>query len=94
VLVGVDGGFTRDVGSALTSRGSTRRWRKLRAAVLARDRGICHLCGHAGARTVDHLVPRAHGGDDGMANLAAAHGRCNEERGARVAGQPVTSRRW
>jgi 5-methylcytosine-specific restriction endonuclease McrA len=82
------------MGSALTKKGSTRQWRKLRAAVLARDKGICHLCGRAGARTVDHLVPRAHGGSDDYWNLAAAHGTCNTERGARVAGQPVTSRRW
>lgn len=82
------------MGSALTKKGSTRRWRKLRAAVLARDRGICHLCGRGGARSVDHLVPRAHGGSDDMANLAAAHLSCNSERGSRVADQPVTSRQW
>jgi 5-methylcytosine-specific restriction protein A len=82
------------MGSALTDKGSTRRWRKVRAAVLIRDKGICHLCGRGGARTVDHLVPRAHGGGDEPANLAAAHGTCNTARGARVAEQPVTSRRW
>jgi len=90
----VGGGFTRDVGSALSARGSTRRWRKLRAAVLVRDNGICHICGLGGARSVDHIVPRAHGGSDELSNLAAAHGSCNSERGARVAEQPVTSRQW
>ena len=82
------------MGSALTAAGSTRKWRKLRAFVLARDNGICHICGRAGANSVDHLVPRAHGGSDDPANLAAAHKSCNEARGARVAEQPVTSRRW
>jgi 5-methylcytosine-specific restriction endonuclease McrA len=82
------------MGSALTAAGSTRKWRKLRAFVLVRDGGICHICGRAGATTVDHLIPRAHGGSDDPANLAAAHKSCNEARGARVAEQPVTSRRW
>ena len=83
------------MGSALTAAGSTRKWRKLRAFVLVRDGGICHICGRAGANSVDHYpVARAHGGGDDPANLAAAHKSCNEARGARVAEQPVTSRRW
>ncbi len=30
---------------------------------------VCHLCCRPGADTVDHVVPRSRGGDDGLANL-------------------------
>lgn len=61
-----------------------RRWReKTVPRVLRRDHGICHLCGQPGADTADHLVPAAHGGDETMANLKAAHVKCNTIRGAR-----------
>ena len=42
----------------LTSAGSTYRWRKLRAAILVRDRGVCAYCGGM-ATTVDHVIARA-----------------------------------
>ena len=43
---------------------------------------LCHLCGHRGARTVDHIKAPAEWlrlyrtlvGVDGLANLAPAHG--------------------
>ena len=82
------------MGSALTSKGSTRAWRKLRRYVIARDKGICWRCGRGGATTADHIIPRAHGGSDAPANLAAAHDKCNRDKGDKVVDQPVTSRRW
>ena len=64
--------------------GSSRRWREHTVPkVLRRDGGICHLCGHPGATTADHLIPHAHGGTDDLDNLAAAHVRCNQVRGTR-----------
>ncbi len=33
------------------------------------------------AVTLDHLVPRAHGGNDSPNNLMLAHARCNSSRG-------------
>jgi 5-methylcytosine-specific restriction endonuclease McrA len=66
----------------------------LRRIVLARDRGICHLCGIRGATTVDHLVPRSAGGTDDPANLAAAHASCNYRRGAQPLTAPQTSRTY
>jgi 5-methylcytosine-specific restriction endonuclease McrA len=54
-----------------------------RARVLARDGGICWLCGGPGATTVDHVIPRARGGGDDEDNLRAAHLDCNMRRGAR-----------
>lgn len=81
---------------ALTARGSTRHWRRLRALVLDRDGHSCQLPvegGHAGnggptcgafATHVDHVVPRKLGGSDHPSNLRAACAPCNLRRGARV----------
>ncbi|WP_194922942.1 HNH endonuclease [Catenulispora pinisilvae] len=69
--------------SALRRGGSTRAWRKLRASILDRDGWRCHWCG-AVATTVDHVVPRAAGGDDSPGNLVASCSRCNCSRGARM----------
>jgi 5-methylcytosine-specific restriction protein A len=40
--------------------------------VLRRDKGICYLCGEAGADTVDHIVA---GDDHSLPNLASVHDR-------------------
>lgn len=66
-----------------------RRFReRLKPAVLRRDHGICHLCGHPGADSADHLLPRKYGGKDTLANLAAVHHdappKCNRIRGDRL----------
>ena len=61
----------------------TRRWRNLKARIIRRDAGICHLCGQPGADTADHLEPftvAPHRAYD-PTNLAAAHQRCNRVRG-------------
>jgi hypothetical protein len=42
----------------------------------------CH-CAQPGARSVEHVQPRSHGGTDDLANLLPAHLRCNQERGTR-----------
>ena len=62
--------------------GSTRAWRRLRAAVLARDGHRCHWCGEP-ATHVDHLVPVSRGGEDDPLNLVAACEHCNVTRGPR-----------
>jgi len=61
------------------ARGSTRAWRKLRAAVIARDGG-CVVCGVAGPLEVHHVLPMWRGGTDHPSNLEA---RCHahHERG-------------
>lgn len=82
--------------SALTPKGSTREWRRLRAAVLERDGYVCHWC-HGPANTVDHLIPRVRGGSDDETNLAAACVACNSRRGQAEAQQPrnaAPSREW
>lgn len=57
--------------------GSTRRSRlppgwasTIVPRIMARDRGICHLCGQPGADTIDHKQP---GDDHRDANLGAVH---------------------
>jgi hypothetical protein len=60
--------------------GSTRRWRKVRAAVLKRDGYRCRYCG-AEATTVDHVRPVVSGGTDREDNLVAACADCNGTKG-------------
>jgi 5-methylcytosine-specific restriction enzyme A len=48
--------------------------------VIARDRGICHICGQAGADEADHVVELADGGADEIDNMRAAHAACNIEK--------------
>ncbi len=55
---------------AADARGSTRAWRTVREAVLARDGHRCVVCG-APATEVDHLVTVSAGGGDEPANLRA-----------------------
>ena len=59
----------------------SRRWRRLVAAVVRRDRGVCQLCGRAGATSADHVVRRRDGGADELDNLRAVHLDCNRRRG-------------
>ena len=63
-----------------------RPWQRVKARVIKRDHGICHLCGQPGADSADHLTPVALGGAlYDMTNLAAVHHnvqpRCNRVRG-------------
>lgn len=53
----------------------TAAWKRTRQAVLIAHNYICHMCGHPGADTVDHLVPLAHGGTNTYDNLRPAHGK-------------------
>lgn len=41
--------------------------------VLERDRGICYVCGRAGANEADHVVPLHRGGAPHPANMRAIH---------------------
>lgn len=64
-----------------------RPWQRLKARVIRRDGGICHICGGPGADSADHLVPHSLGGTDTLDNLAAVHHdippKCNRVRGNR-----------
>lgn len=55
----------------------------------------CWLCGgvidpsldrrRRGGATIDHVLPRLHGGSDSLENLRLAHKGCNSTKGARGA---------
>ncbi|MDV8003847.1 HNH endonuclease signature motif containing protein [Rhodococcus sp. IEGM 1318] len=60
---------------------SGRAARKYRDRVLSEYGTTCHLCGLPGATTVDHLIPRSHGGENSIENGRPAHSRCNSARG-------------
>lgn len=62
-----------------TRNGSTRSWRTLRAAILARDRYVCQLCGQP-ANEVDHIIRVVDGGQDHAGNLRALCRACNLKR--------------
>lgn len=63
-----------------------------RAAIIARDRQTCHLCGERvpdGEVTLDHIVPLAIGGEHTSRNLAVAHHSCNSAKGTRASNEQL-----
>lgn len=78
-----------------------RPWRRLQAQVFATETH-CHLCGewvnqtlpprHPEARSIDHLIPLAHGGDPlARHNARLAHLGCNARKGAGPTMQHVSA---
>jgi 5-methylcytosine-specific restriction endonuclease McrA len=57
--------------------------RVTREGVLRRDRNTCVYCG-ARAQTVDHVLPKSHGGSDHWINLVAACDACNGRKDNRT----------
>lgn len=62
------------------------------AAVIARDNGICHLCGRGGADAADHIIPLAAASSplelarlEQLDNKKAAHRACNARKAGRDA---------
>jgi 5-methylcytosine-specific restriction enzyme A len=62
----------------------TQAWQQTRRAVIARDAGLCTLCGGPG-NTVDHIREVRDGGTDALSNLrlicAACHNRRHPDKG-------------
>jgi 5-methylcytosine-specific restriction endonuclease McrA len=54
-----------------------------RAALLARDNKTCQYCFKPG-NTIDHVVPRARGGEHVWENVVAACARCNAKKDDRL----------
>lgn len=85
---------------------NTRPARRARAQMFAIYGHTCHLCGHDGATTADHLIPISVWPDQPIDphGMRPAHGRagcptcgrkCNIERGNRAPTQPLrTSEAW
>lgn len=65
--------------------GSTRRWRRTREVVFARDGHTCATCGAYGNH-IDHITPVALGGGDELTNLRVRCARCNTTDGRALAG--------
>lgn len=64
-----------------TSRACSRR------GVLVRDQDTCQYCGAQPGRqalTLDHVVPRVHGGRTVWENVVAACASCNHRKGGRT----------
>lgn len=63
------------------------RVRFSRQAVYLRDRHRCQYCRRVFAHhelTLDHVVPRAHGGRTSWTNVVTACGQCNRDKGGRT----------
>jgi len=56
-----------------------------RKNILRRDAYKCAYCGRSDLQlTIDHIVPKARGGDDSWENLISACTRCNNRKGDRT----------
>ena len=56
-----------------------------RSNILLRDMYTCQLCGAkppASQLTLDHVVPRVHGGKTNWTNIVAACKKCNHDKGS------------
>lgn len=72
--------------------GSTTAWRKLRQQAIAHWPHVCDYCGdpisptyqapHPLSMSVDHIIPKAHGGPDELSNTRLRHLGCNASAGA------------
>ena len=71
----------------LTIGGSDRIWKVPpvnRREVLRRDRHTCQYCGSQKQLTLDHVIPRAQGGQHSWDNVVTACSPCNAKKGART----------
>jgi 5-methylcytosine-specific restriction endonuclease McrA len=56
-----------------------------RRNIMRRDAFTCQYCGkHESNLTIDHVIPKRHGGKDTWENLVAACIRCNNSKGDRT----------
>ena len=69
--------MARTARRCLDRNGSTRAWRQLREQILARDLGVCVLCGEP-ATDVDHVIAVQDGGSDHR-NLRSLCAVCHAE---------------
>lgn len=73
--------------SSWQGKGSTRKQRKEREAVLRRDKGLCQPCLQRGiyqvANEVDHIINMAAGGGDVMSNKQAICRQCHQQKTAK-----------
>lgn len=69
-----------------TQRGYGYAWQKLRIIILQRDKYLCQYCLRDGrvtqAQIVDHIKPKAKGGDDRQDNLQSLCRACHDHKTA------------
>ncbi|HGJ5855658.1 HNH endonuclease [Arsenophonus nasoniae] len=67
-------------------RGYGTRWDKLRMQILKRDKYLCQACLKNSlattAKTVDHIIAKAHGGSDAESNLQSLCWPCHHKKTA------------
>ncbi len=70
-------------------RGYDYSWEKKRERILKRDNGLCQPCLKQGRVTaadqVDHITPKAEGGDDDDTNLQSICDTCHKAKTAKEA---------
>ena len=80
-------GVKAGCGLSRHQRGYGSKWTVIRARILKRDKGLCQLCLRVGvvreAKTVDHIIPKAHGGTDADSNLQSLCWHCHKAKTAR-----------
>lgn len=59
-------------------------WRGRRQWIFERDGFACLLCGALDNLTIDHVIPRAHGGTNKPENLQSFCWDCNHNKGDRL----------
>ena len=68
----------------VTQRGYGSQWQRLRIQILKRDDHLCQLCLGSGKMTrashVDHIIPKAQGGDDAFINLQSLCPTCHQRK--------------
>lgn len=73
-------------GKSRHERGYGSKWDVIRVRVLARDKHLCQSCLKQGrakaASTVDHIIPKAHGGTDDDRNLQSLCWSCHKSKTA------------
>ncbi len=52
-----------------------------RKNILKRDNHRCQYCGSTTSLTIDHIIPKSHGGEDTWDNLVTACVKCNNKKG-------------
>lgn len=74
-------------GKSRQERGYGRAWEFRRKRILVRDRYLCQDCRRRGigikAESVDHIIPKAHGGTDDDDNLESLCWPCHRRKTAK-----------
>ncbi|EML2487243.1 HNH endonuclease [Providencia rettgeri] len=71
-------------GKSRHERGYGSKWDKIRPRILQRDKHLCQNClpRAVEAKTVDHIIPKAHGGTDDDNNLQSLCWPCHKTKTA------------